>query len=813
MSSYPYCDTLECKDKEYGLITSNVLELDFGKVTEYKVSGTKVISLKNTDTKNNAIIYSIVCLGNFEMGAKGIPSLIKPNQEIHIPVYFAPVGVGLVSGSIIVEQKNHETITIKLSGEGLSKETSSSEEGSGGGGEEPSEPTELDYWNEGIISYEEGRSASIWTPKTDATDQDIIISPKGNGSLHFSSYGNLRGNFAIDFQLNNTSLTTIAAGEYSVISGGSGNTNLGNFGVIAGGSGNTNQAEYGFIGSGLNNTLIGTYSAIAGGTLNKIGFVSGDSTNSFIGSGTSNTIIGNNSAIPSGSKNSITGNNGFIGTGDSIAITGNNIGVISGSSFTINGNTIIVGYGSTSPITGTSEKSVFGLIENTQSTTVKNSFFSTTIDGFFTNINFGFTGATNSALLSNSNYVINISGSDNTIDTSDYSVIVSGLENSLDNASASLYEEYENNYSVIIDGYQNKISSGKYSSIVNGEQNTINGVYHSTILGGKNNEILFGSSFTEIKENCFITGGENNSIQACNESAIHGGNGNSIDSSNNSDIFSGANNHITNSKTSSIISGEGNDINSAQYAVIIGGTKNKNNGIASGSLGGVRNTLSARNSVALGGEYGSDFGIKNHIFSANRDGIYWIKKIVAEDTGEATTEDAGNDLSVWVNQNSTFQKGEILLQKMPDPTQGNYASTSDVKEYLYTQSKKYQQENIWYDMPNNIEINTIKLPEYSCIFWDLDISLVDFEAEKFLKIHCNDGIISDTDNGLVIKQAHTTIVVGDESLVDIDITIEIDTENSLIRLLLPKEVKSYSGGAVFKYTVVTQGDTNFYWGN
>lgn len=104
-------------------------------------------------------------------------------------------------------------------------------------------------------------------------------------------------------------------------------------------------------------------------------------------------------------------------------------------------------------------------------------------------------------------------------------------------------------------------------------------------------------------------------------------------------------------------------------------------------------------------------------------------------------------------------------------------------------------------------------PEYSCTFWDLDISLVDFEAGKFLKIHCNDGIISDTDNGLVIKQAHTTTVVGDESLVDIDITIEIDTENSLIRLLLPKEVKSYSGGAVFKYTVVTQGDINFYWGN
>ena len=54
---------------------------------------------------------------------------------------------------------------------------------------------------------------------------------------------------------------------------------------------------------------------------------------------------------------------------------------------------------------------------------------------------------------------------------------------------------------------------------------------------------------------------------------------------------------------------------------------------------------------------------------------------------------------------------------------------------------------------------------------------------------------------------------GDESLNNCDVTVELDIENTLVRFLLPQEVKDYVGGAVFKYTIATQGSTNFYWGN
>ena len=61
-------------------------------------------------------------------------------------------------------------------------------------------------------------------------------------------------------------------------------------------------------------------------------------------------------------------------------------------------------------------------------------------------------------------------------------------------------------------------------------------------------------------------------------------------------------------------------------------------------------------------------------------------------------------------------------------------NVSEYKHYLLTQSKKYQDENIWYNMPNSEENNTIYIPEYTCIFWEMEISLVNFTAGKAAKI-------------------------------------------------------------------------------
>ena len=831
MSSYNYCDENPCKDQEYGEITSNVLEIDFEKVAEYKVSVAKQITLTNTSDTNKALLAKVSIFGDFEVNLKSFPSILEPGQKFTFIVRFTPIAIGVVNGSIQIEQKNHDPIIINLTGEGVHKINGSSSEG-GGEEENPDEPSEdkegLTYWEDNSTVFSGGYSGSVLTPKTNSENKHAVIKPKGTGGFTLSSFGSNRGNYSVDLQINNSSSDSNALGEYSTILGGRNNKAVGNYSTISGGSGNQVSSSYGVIGGGnankvqgnyltigggQNNTLFGTNNAISGGNSNSIGSNSDDFINSFIGSGSSLSILGNNSAIISGNSIQLSGSNSFIGSGEGLVISGDSIEVISGNSSTITGSNEFIGLAFDTTHNGENLYIFSGISSNLTITSGNTVFSGITLDSTLTNVQRGFFGTVFNALVSNSRYSGIILGINNTMDSSNNSIIIAGQENVLDNSSSSLDSSYENSYALIASGYENKIFSGKQSSIVNGNRSVINGVYYSTILGGTNNEILYGTSFEKIEEACIITGGQNNVIQASTESSIDGGRGNLIDSSDHSNILGGTNNTISNSEASVTISGTGNSVNNGQYAISAGGTRNKISGIATGSIGGIRNVLSARNSVALGGEYGSDLGIKNHTFTAIRDGISWIKKVVAEDTGAATEEDAGNDLSVWVNNNPVFQKGEIILQKMIDPAKGTYEGTADYKCYLLTQTKKYQYENIWYNMPNNEENNTIYIPEYTCVFWEMEVSLVDFSSGKAAKIICSKGIISDTDEGLKIVQAHTKEVYGEESLNNCDVTVELDIENSLVRFLLPQEVKNYVGGAVFKYTIATQGSTNFYWGN
>lgn len=831
MSSYNYCDENPCKNQEYGEITSNVLEIDFEKVAEYKVSATKQITLTNTSDTYKALLIKISVFGDFEVNVKSFPSIFEPGQKFTFTVRFTPIAIGVVNGSIQIEQKNHDPIIINLTGEGVHK-TNGSSSGEGGEEENPDEPSEgekgLTYWEDDSVTFNGGYSGSVLIPKTNSENKHAVIKPKGTGGFTLSSFGSNRGNYSVDLQINNSSSGSNALGEYSVISGGRNNKAAGNYstisggsenqvlssyGVIGGGNANKVQGTYLTIGGGQNNTLFGTNNTISGGNSNSIGSNTDDFTNSFIGSGSNLSILGNSSAIISGNSVQLSGSNSFIGSGEELEVSGNSIGVISGNSSTITGSNEFIGLTFDTTYSGENSYIFSGISSNLKITSGNTVFSGISLDSILTNVQKGFFGTVSNVLVSNSEYSGIILGINNTMDTSNNSIIIAGQENTLDNSSSSLDSSYENSYALIASGYKNKVLSGKQSSIVNGNKNIINGVYYSTILGGTSNEILYGTSFEKIEEACVITGGQNNVIQASTESSIDGGRGNFIDSSDHSNIVGGSDNTILNSETSVTISGTGNSINNGQYAISAGGTRNKISGVATGSIGGIRNVLSARNSVALGGEYGSDLGIKNHTFTAIRDGVSWIKKIVAEDTGAATEEDADNDLSVWVNNNPVFQKGEIILQKMIDPTKGTYEGTADYKCYLLTQTKKYQHENIWYNMPNNEENNTIYIPEYTCVFWEMEVSLVDFSSGKAAKIICSKGIISDTDEGLKIIQAHTKEVYGEESLNNCDVTVELDTENSLVRFLLPQEVKNYVGGAVFKYTIATQGSTNFYWGN
>lgn len=827
MSSYPYCDENPCKNQEYGKIESNILEIDFEKVAEYKVSVAKQITLTNTSDTNKALLTKVSIFGDFEVNIKSFPSILEPKQKFTFEIRFTPISVGVISGSLVIEQKDNDPIIINLAGEGVAKEENSSS-----GGENPEEPSEgnkeLSYWAEMSIAFNNGYLGSLLTPKANTENRHAIIQPKGTGGFTLSSFGSNRGNYSVDLQINNNSASANATGEYSVISGGKnnkasgdystisgGNENqvLSSYGVISGGNNNKVQGTYLVINGGQNNSCFGTGNAISGGISNNIGSSDTNYINSFIGSGSNLTVLGNNSGIISGNNTQIKGSDSFVGTGKELTISGEMINIISGESSTINGNTIFNGIALNTTYSENNLNIFSGISSNLTITTGNIVFAGITINSTLTNVRKGFFGLSENDLISNTLQSGIIIGNGSSIDSSNYSIIISGQDHYLDNAQSSVDDSYENNFCLIGAGNQNKISSGKYSSILNGNTNTVTGVYSSQILGGNNNEISFGTLFEKIEKACVITGGENNAIQASSYSSIDGGSGNIINSSDYSNIIGGSNNTILNSEASVTISGLGNNIDNGQYVAIIGGTRNKVGGFASGSIGGIRNIVSSRNSVAIGGEYGSDFGIKNHSFTAVRDGIAWKKKIVSEENGSATEEDAGNDLSVWVNNNSVFQKGEILLQKMVDPTKGTYEGTSEYKHYLLTQSKKYQDENIWYNMPNNEENNTIYIPEYTCIFWEMEVSLVNFTAGKAAKIICSKGIISDTDEGLKIIQAHAKEVHGDESLNNCDVTVELDIENSQVRFLLPQEVKDYVGGAVFKYTIATQGSTNFYWGN
>ena len=140
MSSYNYCDENPCKNQEYGKIESNILEIDFEKVAEYKVSVAKQITLTNISDTDKALLTKVSIFGDFEVNIKSFPSILEPRQEFTFTVRFTPIAIGVVNGSIQIEQKNHDPIIINLTGEGIHKINGSSSEG-GGEEENQEEPS------------------------------------------------------------------------------------------------------------------------------------------------------------------------------------------------------------------------------------------------------------------------------------------------------------------------------------------------------------------------------------------------------------------------------------------------------------------------------------------------------------------------------------------------------------------------------------------------------------------------------------------------------------------------------------------------
>ena len=183
------------------------------------------------------------------------------------------------------------------------------------------------------------------------SDGSLYVSPAGTGALQAQATtsstvgGNARGANAVDWQTSRDTASRVAAGQYSVVSGGISNTANAVNSNIGGGQSNlvsSNGYSSGIF-SGLSNQSTGFYSPVVGGASNTVAgyynFVGGGFTNS----GTSGSAV----TTQSGTMNATTavtlsGSNanikvGQIITGTSIA-NDTYVAAISGTSLTLSKN-------------------------------------------------------------------------------------------------------------------------------------------------------------------------------------------------------------------------------------------------------------------------------------------------------------------------------------------------------------------------------------------------------------------------------------------------------------------------------------------
>lgn len=181
----------------------------------------------------------------------------------------------------------------------------------------------LTNWTDGFSSATQATSSLTVTNA--GADVNAAIVAKGNGALvttvpdGTATGGNSRGTKAIDLQMQRSSASMVAAGNYSTISGGVNNQITSGTGATIGGGGSNTISwnganSYDTIGGGTNNTIASSngMSTIAGGELNSI---SSFRQHSFIGGGRSNTANGDYSVVSGGISNSTGAANSIIAGG------------------------------------------------------------------------------------------------------------------------------------------------------------------------------------------------------------------------------------------------------------------------------------------------------------------------------------------------------------------------------------------------------------------------------------------------------------------------------------------------------------------
>jgi hypothetical protein len=124
------------------------------------------------------------------------------------------------------------------------------------------------FWAANINVANTSQANTYWTPVGSQSDIDATILPKGTGANRASTSGDLRGQFATDWQKVLGGNDKVASGSYAIIGGGSLNKASGLHSIVVGGNNNIADSDYSTVLGGRNGTTNGITGAtiIAGAT-------------------------------------------------------------------------------------------------------------------------------------------------------------------------------------------------------------------------------------------------------------------------------------------------------------------------------------------------------------------------------------------------------------------------------------------------------------------------------------------------------------------------------------------------------------------